>query len=422
MEIINKKYLIHGFVIILFIQLIGNSPTIYSENSIENYNNLIFSDDETTNGLVEMYAIAMGFSFPGIESDAYALRDILHENCPEIWPFDHIKIYSHDSWTNIVDGLRWIESQEDENDITIWQSAGHGSPDGICTENEFISYALLDNEFDRFEGSLLIMICACGSCYAHEKLAGDNRIIITGRSPLNNSNCDCKNNSKNYGILSSSFATYFIMHFVSSSHGAWGNKICDIEYGNNDGWVSAEEAYAYVEDSFEWPDEILNNWCFAHIYMTDGIQGNLDISYIDKEIPPDIHPPETPLIEGPLTGERNVIYNYTIVSTDVDNHNISYNIDWGDIQKEQIGPLPSGEAFTISHNWSNYGNYSIKVLAIDERDYESDWSAINISIPTCKGKITPFFQIIMRYIVQFPIIKKIMELFPSYYFSMRVIS
>jgi hypothetical protein len=380
-------------------------PTLSNANENTNDNGMTILDNNESNGIVERYAIAMGFSFPGIEWDAHALRDILHENYPEIWPLDHIRLYSHDSWSNIVEGLRWIESQEDENDITIWQSAGHGSPEGICTENGFIPYTQLNYEFNRFDGSLLIMICACGSCYAHEKLAGDNRIIITGRTPLNNTECNCKSTTDPSETLPFTLATYFIMHFVYPGYGAWGNELCDQEYGNNDGWVSAEEAFAYVEDSFEWPDEIFNNWCFGHIYMTDSVPGNLNITYINKEIPPEINPPDTPSIEGPVTGEREVLYDYDIVSSDPDDHNISYIINWGDLQEEEIGPLPSGTTFTLTHNWSYYGNYTIQVLAIDECDYESNWAKLNISIPKNKGKSMilnyihnkfPFFSFLQR--------------------------
>jgi len=353
---------------------------------------------------VNRYAIAMGFSFDGIMWDAYCLRDILTNHTPDIWPMDHIKIYSHDSWDNIIDGLRWIESQEDENDITIWQSAGHGNPYGLASETDYITYAELDREFDKFEGSLLIMICACGSCYAHSKLAGDNRIIITGRTPLNDMPCQCQDTTNNHPLLESVW-TYFIMHFIHPLYGAWGNQACDLNYGNNDGWISAEEAFSYVEDSFDWPDEIWNEWCYAHLYMTDGVEGNLDITFIGQNTPP-----EDPIIQGPNEGEAGTRYTYEATAIDPNGDQIYYLFDWGDdTNSDWIGPFNSGETGSASNIWGR-GTYTIRVKTKDTYNFESNWTTMEVTMPKNKTIDYPFLDALKNHPMLYHFLQQLLRI------------
>ncbi len=348
-------------------------PSFAYKCESDQYNKIMVSTNESNN--VDRWCIAMGFAFDGIMQDANCLKDILHNNNPDIWPLDHIKLYSHYSWDNIIEGLQWIESQEDENDITIWQSAGHGNPQGIASENGFITYNALNKEFDKFDGRLLIMICACGSRYAHTALAGENRIIITGRTPLENSPCNCQNNNHDLFPATYSLWTYFIMHFVHPNYGAWGNELCDTKYGNNDGWISAEEAFSYVEDSFDWPDEIWNNWCYAHLYITDGVSGNLNIMCIH-----DNKSPEIPIINGPTECKVKKLCTYQITSTYLDGYDISYIIDWGDNQSEEMGLFSSAEVINVTHSWEKEGIYSIKAKAKNQFGFESDWGTLEINL------------------------------------------
>ena len=405
MKIMLSKALVLA-VIVLFIGA-GFVPGIAGMNKInQNSENTLLTNVEE--GDVDRWAIAMGFSFDGIMHDAYCLKDILHNNSPDIWPLNHIKLYSHDSWDNIIEGLRLIEAQEDSNDITIWQSAGHGNTEGIASENGFISYADLDREFDKFDGSLLIMICNCVSCYAHTKLAGDNRIIITGRTPLDSSPCNCQKTDNSFFPSSSSLWTYFIMHFVHPLYGAWGNEICDSDYGNNDGWVSAEEAFAYVEDTFEWPDEILNNWCYTHLYMTDGLQGNLNITYLQENNPPS--KPDVP--EGALTGRIRTDIEYIVRAYDPDGDDVFYLIDWGDnTNSDWIGPLPSGDNVEASYTWAGEGTYEIRVLAKDDHGVKSEWSdPLSVSMPKNKAFNLMFLQFLGRFMERFPLLEFLLDL------------
>jgi hypothetical protein len=83
--------------------------------------------------------------------------------------------------------------------------------------------------------------------------------------------------------------------------------------------------------------------------------------------------PDTPDIEGPTEGKPGIEYNYTFVSTDPEEDDVFYYIDWGDGQfVEWIGPFLSGEQITQCHSWATKGTYTIKAKAKDTNEIESD--------------------------------------------------
>ena len=77
-------------------------------------------------------------------------------------------------------------------------------------------------------------------------------------------------------------------------------------------------------------------------------------------------PPEAPTITGTKMGTKDVPYDYTFVSTDEDDDDLSYDIDWGD----ETTPLPtdfypSGTDVVESHSFSLAGVYIISASAYD---------------------------------------------------------
>jgi parallel beta-helix repeat protein len=77
-------------------------------------------------------------------------------------------------------------------------------------------------------------------------------------------------------------------------------------------------------------------------------------------------PPNTPTINGPTTGDVSTAYTYSFTSTDPDNNNLQYVIDWGDGSAKTTSPFgASGDSYTASHTWAASGIYSIKVYAED---------------------------------------------------------
>jgi len=85
--------------------------------------------------------------------------------------------------------------------------------------------------------------------------------------------------------------------------------------------------------------------------------------------------PSPPTINGPSDGVTDVEYDFTFVSTDPENDNLYYYIDWNDGSVEQwVGPYSSGEIVTISHTWTEEQTYEIIAKTKDTNNGESTWS------------------------------------------------
>lgn len=94
------------------------------------------------------------------------------------------------------------------------------------------------------------------------------------------------------------------------------------------------------------------------------------------------NPPAIPMITGTAHGKVRTTYDYIIVSSDSDDDNISYFIDWGDDSTtDWIGPYVSGDQVVQSHQWTKRGTYTIQVKARDEHGMESDWGTLTVIMP-----------------------------------------
>jgi choloylglycine hydrolase len=107
------------------------------------------------------------------------------------------------------------------------------------------------------------------------------------------------------------------------------------------------------------------------------------------------NPPNTPeRPSGPSKGRINNKYTYFTSTTDPDDDQVFFLFDWGDeLESGWMGPYNSGETARITHEWTSYGNYEIKVKARDVYGVETDWSEpLPISMPKNKVYINkPFF-------------------------------
>ncbi|MBE3122955.1 MAG: hypothetical protein IMZ58_12235 [Thermoplasmata archaeon] len=101
--------------------------------------------------------------------------------------------------------------------------------------------------------------------------------------------------------------------------------------------------------------------------------------------------PNTPTISGPEKGGINKTYKYTITGTDSDSDMVYAYIVWGDDTiTDWIGPYNSGEAFFVTHKWSEKGTYTVQVKVKDEHGAESDWATLDVKMPTSLGATNPF--------------------------------
>jgi len=95
------------------------------------------------------------------------------------------------------------------------------------------------------------------------------------------------------------------------------------------------------------------------------------------------YPPSIPVVTGPTVGHENIIYNYTAVSTDLDNDTIRYLFDWGDGTNTTSDFLGSGTTYNATHTWINSGIYIITVHIEDENNALSGTVELMVSIDVC---------------------------------------
>lgn len=94
-------------------------------------------------------------------------------------------------------------------------------------------------------------------------------------------------------------------------------------------------------------------------------------------------PPVGPSIQGPTEGKVKTSYPYTLVATDPESDELFYYIDWGDgTNNSWIGPYPSNENVTQSHQFTKKGSYTIKMKARDVFYAESEWATLQVTMPT----------------------------------------
>jgi len=104
------------------------------------------------------------------------------------------------------------------------------------------------------------------------------------------------------------------------------------------------------------------------------------------------NPPDKPSApSGPNTGKPDATYQYSAYAIDPDGDQVLLLFDWGDgSDSGWNGPVNSGQSITVSNEWSEDGDYTIKVKAMDTNFAESEWSdPLIVSMPKSKSNI-PF--------------------------------
>jgi hypothetical protein len=97
------------------------------------------------------------------------------------------------------------------------------------------------------------------------------------------------------------------------------------------------------------------------------------------------NPPTAPTITGPPKGKFGKEHNFTFQSTDPEENDVYYYINWGDgTNSGWIGPYASGEKITQSHAWSTKGTFQISTKAKDVFGAESNWNYSSFLSPVNK--------------------------------------
>ncbi len=130
----------------------------------------------------------------------------------------------------------------------------------------------------------------------------------------------------------------------------------------------------------------------------DNIFGRGGANFTDINVPPSMDkPPSPPDIDGPTIGYPGRSLDYKFVSNDYEGDDIFYFVDWDDGDEYWFGPHPSGEVQTVSHKWSNSGNYTIKAKARDIYGEESDWSEFTVTMPRDKVTVNWLLRFLERF-------------------------
>ncbi|UCD14447.1 MAG: hypothetical protein JSW60_03260 [Thermoplasmatales archaeon] len=113
-------------------------------------------------------------------------------------------------------------------------------------------------------------------------------------------------------------------------------------------------------------------------------------------------PPDKPTITGPMNGKVGEDYKYNFSTSDPENQNIAYKIEWGD--GEGTGWLDfvaSGTKITLNHTWDAKDEYTIRCKAKDTYGEESEWGTLEVTMP--KNKAFNFnFNLLSWLFEQFP--------------------
>ncbi|EMR75049.1 hypothetical protein MBGDF03_00089 [Thermoplasmatales archaeon SCGC AB-540-F20] len=122
--------------------------------------------------------------------------------------------------------------------------------------------------------------------------------------------------------------------------------------------------------------------------------------------------PYTPEIDGLTSGKAGTEYEYTFVTTDPEDDDVYYCIDWDDGTPEVwIGPYESGMDATATHTWSSKGTYIIKAKANDTYGDESEWDYLEVTMPRNRLLAnTLFMRLLERFPNIFPILRYILRI------------
>jgi hypothetical protein len=93
-------------------------------------------------------------------------------------------------------------------------------------------------------------------------------------------------------------------------------------------------------------------------------------------------PPLAPQINGPHSGVPGNSYRFDFQTTDPQDQNIWYFVDWGDnTTSGWLGPYVSGFPIHLMHSWSQKGAYNVRAKAKDTMDMEGPWGNMTVTMP-----------------------------------------
>jgi len=179
----------------------------------------------------------------------------------------------------------------------------------------------------------------------------------------------------------------------------WGN-------GETSNWLGPYNSGEIVTETHSWPG--LGAY-LVKVIAKDNKSANSEWSNPLRVEITDNEPPDTPIIDGPTSGKVGQNIQYTISSTDFDNHNVCFRITWGDGETiSWTEYYKSGEEVVFSHVFKKSGNLKIQVQAMDEMGYTSFWATLEVTMPRNRVAFNSLF---LRLLEHFPILQKFIFFF-----------
>jgi len=118
--------------------------------------------------------------------------------------------------------------------------------------------------------------------------------------------------------------------------------------------------------------------------------------------------PSNPSIDGPSRGIPDEEYNYTFVSSDTNDEQVYYWIDWDDGSNTGwLGPFDPDVEITRSHIWDTRGVYTIQAKAKNINGFESGYGELEVNIPRTRPSSYLWFEWFLEY---YPILGRLLNL------------
>ena len=212
------------------------------------------------------------------DQDAYDMRDCLVAHG---WDASHIKVIISPTKSQVKDAIEWLDNMDDSDDIDLvmWTSHGVGGHNNytFAVKDCWLYGDEMDSWLDQCGAEGICIIAeSCKAGWSINDFAKDGRVILTSsdRDKASWSVFRLKNSVFLHFLMEPS---YDFFPKDGKPDGALTMKELD---ANNDGWISAEEAFLYAAEKTDEYNEWRGWELRQNPQMYDGFDGDFTISYV----------------------------------------------------------------------------------------------------------------------------------------------
>jgi hypothetical protein len=146
-------------------------------------------------------------------------------------------------------------------------------------------------------------------------------------------------------------------------------KVLYEEGYENIGAMLARSKHYFIDEATNSSDpaQWVWDWCWREINLI----GDPETPVLTQRHSPPVTPSPP---SGPATGCVYTDIEFYASTTDPEGDDVLYEFSWGDDTTTIVGPYPSGENATASHQWKRPITYKVKVQAKDIYEAWSGWS------------------------------------------------